>query len=263
MNVSEGADESVVGALADAVADDLLDVHSDSHHNRSVFTLVGEDAPRRLTQAAVELIDVSTHRGVHPRVGAIDVVPFVPLGESTMSEALSARNRYAQWIAKEFDVPVFLYGPERSLPAVRKGAFQTVVPDVGPRVPHETAGAVCVGARDVLVAYNVVVRDVTIDDARAIARDMRSDSVRALALDLDGTIQVSMNLVAPHITGPAEAVDSIASRARVFDTELVGLLPASVLARTPSSRWEELDLAPEKTIEFRIAKWAAQKNQNN
>lgn len=260
VNVSEGANQAILTALSDAVADDLLDLHSDPHHNRSVFTLVGEDAPRRLTRVAIDLIDVSAHTGVHPRVGAIDVVPFVPLGEATMSDAVGARNRYAQWIAGSFGVPAFLYGTERTLPSIRKGAFRDVLPDFGPQAAHATAGAVCVGAREMLVAYNVVVHDVSFADAKVIAASLRSDSVRAVALDLDGTIQVSMNLIAPDVTGPADVYDSIASQAQVAGTELVGLLPAEVLARIPSSRWESLDLSPEKTIEFRVAEWAARKN---
>lgn len=260
VNVSEGADLGVLETLVAGVADDLLDLHSDPHHNRSVFTLLGEDAPRRLATLAVDHIDLSQHHGVHPRLGAVDVVPFVPLGDSTFHDAIRARNRFAFWIAHTLGVPAFLYGDDRALPAVRKGAFHDFAPDHGPSTPHDTAGAVCVGARDVLIAYNIFVSGVTIDEARTTAKLLRSDSVRALALDLDGAIQVSMNLIAPTVSGPADVYDMVATHATIDRTELVGLLPADALARIPASRWDQLDVSIEKTIEFRIAEWAKRNN---
>lgn len=143
VNVSEGADSSVLHALREAVRNDLLDVHSDAHHNRSVFTLVGEKAPRALTRVAVGLLSIATHDGVHPRLGVVDVVPFVPLSGSSMDDALAARQRFAQWAADELGLPSFLYGPERSLPTIRKNAWTPLFPDVGTREPHST-GAQCV-----------------------------------------------------------------------------------------------------------------------
>lgn len=258
VNVSEGRRLDVLGALVNAVETDLLDLHTDPDHNRSVFTLVGEDAPRRLTERAIALLDLAQHDGVHPRIGVVDVVPFVPLGDATLADATRARDEFARWAAEDLGVPVFLYGPERSLPLIRKGAFQLIQPDVGPPTPHRTAGAVCVGAREPLVAYNLFVSDVTIDEARAIAASVRSDTVRALALTLGSKIQVSMNLVKPDVTTPFDAFNRVSAHAHVTQAELVGLLPADVLAAIPRDKWDQLDVGIERTIEFRLAKWAQQ-----
>ena len=147
VNVSEGARPPLVAAIARAAGDDLLDVHADAHHNRSVLTVVGEDAPRAVARAAIERLDLRAHRGVHPRIGVVDVVPFVPLAGSTLADAVAARDRFLAWMATELGVPGFAYGPERSLPDVRRHAFAGLAPTAGPSRPHPTAGAVAVGAR--------------------------------------------------------------------------------------------------------------------
>lgn len=251
VNVSEGRNESVLVALRGSVQDHLLDVHTDADHNRSVFTLIGEDAPRALARTAVEMIDVSEHTGVHPRLGAVDVVPFVPLAGSTMDDALAARDRFALWSAAELGVPCFLYGPERSLPDVRRHAWDSLVPDTGPSAPHPTAGAMCVGAREPLVAYNLWLRGVSLAETREIARAVRTGHMRTLGLQVGDDTQVSMNLVAPGIVNPMHAFDAVAAHVQVHHAELVGLIPAEVLSSIPRERWEELDLSEDRTIEWR------------
>ncbi|HZM31202.1 MAG TPA: hypothetical protein VFB77_11965, partial [Acidimicrobiales bacterium] len=142
VNVSEGARAEVVAAIATAAGADLLDVHADAHHNRSVLTLVGEDAPRAVARAAVERLDIRRHQGVHPRIGVVDVVPFVPLAGATLADAVGARDRFLAWAADDLGLPGFAYGPERSLPEVRRRAFADLAPSAGPPRPHLSAGAV-------------------------------------------------------------------------------------------------------------------------
>ena len=252
INVSEGRDQSVIAAIAGAAGAAMLDVHADPHHNRAVLTLAGagvEDAARAVTVEAERRIDLRLHVGVHPRLGAVDVVPFVPLGGSTMDDALAARDAFAAWAGADLGVPCFLYGPERSLPDVRRHAFTGLAPDTGPPVAHPTAGAICVGARPLLVAYNVwLAEGVPVSVARQVARELRGPGLRALGLDVGGRAQVSMNLVDPSRLGPAEAYDAVAARAPVDGAELVGLVPAAVLAAVPQERWAELDLAADKAL---------------
>jgi len=256
VNISEGRDQSLVAAIASVAGPDLLDVHTDPDHNRSVLTLVGEDAPRAVAVEAVARLDLRTHAGAHPRFGVVDVVPFVPLAGGAMADAVRARDEFARWASVTLDLPCFLYGPERTLPSVRKDAFGTLVPDFGPpvpRFPHPTAGAVAVGARPVLVAYNLWV-DATVDDAKAIARALRGPTVRSLAFDLASGVQVSCNLVEPGAFGPAAAYDAVAAQTRVMRAELVGLVPESVLRAVPAHRWRDLDLDADRTIEARLAR---------
>jgi len=231
----------------------LLDVHSDVHHNRSVLTLVGEEAPRAVARAAVAALDLRRHQGVHPRFGVVDVVPFVPLAGSTLVDALAARDRFLDWLASELGVPGFAYGPERTLPEVRRLAFAELPPDRGPSRPHPTAGATAVGARPVLVAWNVWLAEPDLARAQRIAREIRGPRLRALGLPVGGRVQVSMNLVEVDELGPAEAWDLVAERGAVAGAELVGLVPRSVLERTDPARWAELDLAEDKAIESRLA----------
>jgi glutamate formiminotransferase len=263
INVSEGTRAEVVSAIAAAAGPVLLDVHSDPWHNRSVLTLGGADAlvcaaAREVAGAGVALIDLRSHAGAHPRLGAVDVVPFVPLGGAGLEAAVAARDAFALWAGRQLGVPCFVYGPERSLPDVRRDAFSALAPDVGPSAPHPTAGAIAVGARPVLVAYNVwLAVGVGVEVARQVARALRAEwpgAVRALGLDVGGRAQVSCNLVAPGQVGPAAVFDVVEARAEVDRTELVGLVPSSVLAAVPSGRWAELDLSPERTIEARLSR---------
>lgn len=254
MNISEGSRPHVVTAIASSAVGSLLDVHSDVHHNRSVLTLVGEEAPRAVARAAVAALDLRRHQGVHPRFGVVDVVPFVPLAGSTLVDAVAARDRFLDWMANDLGVPGFAYGPERTLPEVRRLAFAGLPPDRGPSRPHPTAGATAVGARPVLVAWNVWLADPDLARAQRIAREIRGPRLRALGLPVGRRVQVSMNLVEPNELGPADAWDLVAERGAVAGAELVGLVPRSVLDRTDPARWAELDLAEGKTIESRLAR---------
>lgn len=258
VNISEGRDRGVIEVIAAAAGDALLDVHTDPHHHRSVLTLVGEDAPRAVAVAALEHIDLRTHDGVHPRLGAVDVVPFVALDGSTDADALAARDRFAAWWAAEHGVPTFRYGPERSLPEVRRRAFRDLAPDHGPAAPHPTAGATAVGQRPVLVAYNVWVADVDLALVGALAAAVRRPGIRTLGLAVGDRWQVSMNLIAPDEVGPAEAYDAVVAATaelggRVEGAELVGLVPERVLRAIPPVRWTALDLSEDRTIEARLA----------
>ena len=253
MNLSEGRDRGLLDALAAACGPDLLDRHVDPDHHRSVFTLVGEDAPRALAVVAVARLDLGSHAGVHPRLGVVDVVPFVPLTGASLADALAARDAFAAWAGAELALPCFRYGPERTLPDVRRRAFIDLEPDAGPPAPHPTAGACCVGARPFLVAYNVWLDEPDLDRARQVAAAVRSPAVRALGLRCGARVQVSMNLIDPAAVGPAAAFDAVAALVPVAGAELVGLVPEAVLAAVPPERYAELDLAPDRTIEARLA----------
>lgn len=261
VNISEGADQAVLAAIGVAAGPSLLDVHSDAHHNRSVFTLAAMDtetlivATEALASVAIELVDLTRHRGVHPRLGVVDVVPFAPVGRPPfdLDAALAARATFAQFAADRLGLPCFLYGPERALPEVRRHAFRELLPDLGPSHADPTRGACCVGAREPLVAYNIVLKEHDLELARRVAGELRSPSVRALGLPIGEEVQVSCNLVAPFVVGPAELVDACRERAAIDRTELVGLVPAGVLANVARRRWKALDLSEEATVEGRLA----------
>jgi glutamate formiminotransferase len=257
INVSEGRRLDAVARIGAAAGRLLLDTHTDPDHNRSVLTLAGpsaevEKAARAVARAAVEEIDLRVHHGVHPRLGAVDVVPFVPLGSTTMATAVAARDAFAAWAASALDLPCFLYGEERPLPEVRRRAFHDLPPDAGPGRPHPTAGAVAVGARPVLVAYNVWLASDDVDLARTIARSLRSEHVRALGLEVGGHAQVSCNLLSPRTVRPDAVYDAVAATTAVVRAELVGLVPAEVVEAIAPARRRELDLDLSRTIEARL-----------
>lgn len=259
VNVSEGRDFNRIAALCSAAGDCLLDVHSDAHHNRSVLTLGGEGllhAVRLVTRQAVASVDIRLHSGVHPRLGAIDVVPFVGATPSELEEALAARDEFAAWAGDVLSLPTFVYGPERSLPEVRRDAFGRLAPDFGPPSSHRSAGACCAGARPPLVAWNAWLAAGEIKAARRIVRELRAEleGVRALAFDIDDFVQVSCNLVQPELTGPDRVYDFVNKRAPVVRAELVGLIPESALQVVPRWRWELLDLSADRTIEARLGR---------
>lgn len=277
VNVSEGRRAEVLGELAAACGEGLLDVHADPDHHRSVFTLAGEGAggtidvvegALRLARAAAGRIDLSDHRGVHPRLGVVDVVPFVALHEAQRPAAVAAARDFAERLGTELGVPVFLYGEadpgRRSLPELRREAFITRAPDFGPPSPHPTLGAVTVGARPPMVAVNC---DLASDDlavAATIARGVRErdgglPGVRALAFYLASRerVQVSMNLVDLGATGVEAACVEVRRRARrdgtdVVAVELVGLLPGGELARCSGEFLAWAGLGPERSIEARL-----------
>jgi glutamate formiminotransferase len=277
VNVSEGRDEVTLAALAQAAGGTLLDLHRDPDHHRSVLTLAGPadvvaDDARSLARAAVARLDLRTHTGAHPRLGVLDVVPFVPFEPEAQPPAdptavVDLRDAFARWLAEDLGVPSFLYGPlpggrTRSLPEIRRHAFEPaehggLAPDVGPAVPHPSAGATAVGARPVLVAYNVWVDSVEV--ARRVAPLVRRAEVRALGLAVGRRAQVSCNLVDPVRFGPAQLYDAVTSLVTeaggtVDGAELVGLVPASVLAAVPRSRWAELGLSEDSSVESRLAR---------
>lgn len=259
-NFSEGRDQATIDAIGAALSGRvrLLDVHKDPDHNRSVFTVVGEDAPLvdalvAAVEVARERIDLSRHEGAHPRIGAADVVPVVPLRPEHMERAKAAALKVAERIG-ELGLPVFLYGelaPGRGPAFFRRGGTEELArrlaegecePDFGPAELHPTAGGVIVGARRPLIAFNVDLRGATLDDARAIAsaireRDGGFPGVRALGLELPGSgrVQVSMNVEDWEAAMLHEIVARIESEAAAFGAaveraELVGLMPAGAAA---------------------------------
>ena len=271
VNISEGRDPDVIGTVARSAGDRLLDVHTDPDHHRSVLTLAGslpdvEEAARVVAAAATTAIDIGGHRGVHPRLGAVDVVPFVPLDPAGWAAVVDARDAYARWSGTELGVPCFLYGPERTLPDVRRGAFTSFPPDTGPSAPHPTAGATAVGARTVLIAYNVWIgvtdpdrlgSDGVVGVARSVAGRLRRPGLRTLGLAVGDGAQVSCNIVDPELVSVVDVYDAVARGAEAHGCtarrgELVGLLPEAALAAVPGRRWPELGLRAEDTIEYRL-----------
>ena len=283
-NVSEGRDPTIIRCLAESVERGgarLVDVHSDFDHHRSVFTFIGPTAEverslLELAREAVRLIDLRGHRGVHPRVGAIDVVPFVPLCGSTMRDAVAAAHAVGLAFAAECDVPVFFYGDaaarrdRRELPAVRRGGFERLTerlcapgwrPDAGPSIPHPTAGASVIGARGPLVAFNALLDTDNVDVAGAIARAIRESSgglprVRAMGVFLASrrAAQVSMNLLDYRVTPPQNAAERIEAEARSYGTsvreyELVGCAPLRVFEHWPAGLAPLADLKPAQLLE--------------
>lgn len=259
-NVSEGRDAAVIAAIGSAFARfaRLLDVHSDPDHHRSVYTLAGEE--RALVRAlvagtaqALELIDLRHHEGVHPRVGAVDVVPLVPLRAGELEAAKRAARSVAARLGEELGVPVFLYGEvgEGRRPAFfRRGGLDELrrrieagelVPDAGPRHVDPRVGVALVGARKPLVAYNVELAGADVAVAREIAAAVRESSggmpgVQAIGLRLRGSgrVQVSMNVIdldRSPLHQVVRRVEEEAARrgARIGGYELVGLVPARVL----------------------------------
>jgi glutamate formiminotransferase len=283
-NVSEGRDDVTIGALAAAFSSrgaQLLDVHSDADHHRSVFTLVGDDEAlvRSLVAgiaAAQQRIDLRRHDGVHPRVGAADVVPVVPLAAGDMARAQAAAVEVARRVGEELELPVFLYaesgagrrpaffrrgGPDELQSRVDAGEVE---PDFGPRTLHPRSGAVLVGARRPLVAFNVNLATDDVDVARAIAAAVRESSgglpgVQALGLALarTGRAQVSMNLLDVDASPLHDVVARVREEARlrgveIAGGELVGLLPGSVVAAAAAPALALDRLASDRLLELRL-----------
>ena len=264
INVSEGRDERVLSDLERAAGASLRDRHSDAFHHRSVFTLINSSEAllgdgRELVVASYAALDLSTHRGVHPRLGVVDVVPFVALEPDAFADAVALRDDTARWIAS-LGVPVFLYGPtedgERSLPYVRAHAFADLAPDFGPDLADARRGAAVVGARALLVAWNLWLRDTSLAETQRVARLARGAGVRTLALEVGEMTQVSCNLFDLALARPSAVYDLVAEELRegVIDhAELVGLAPRSLLASEDPRRWAQLGLSEDATIESRLA----------
>jgi glutamate formiminotransferase len=277
-NVSEGRRRQVVEQLAAACGRPLLDVHADPDHNRSVFTMVAEAAEEveaavvRLAEAAARALDRSWHDGVHPRLGALDVVPFVALSGTPEARAGAVRTAqyFAGWLGDTLGVPTFLYDEadpqERPLPLLRRDAFTRRRPDYGPSEPHPKLGATAVGARPPLVAINCELDRDDVDLARRIADDVRErggglPGVRAMGFELSsrGRAQVSLNVTDLEATGVEEACADVARAARaagadVARIELVGLMPRAVLEECSPAFRRRADLGDEQTIEGRLGR---------
>ncbi len=283
-NVSEGRDEAVLAALAEAFSGParLLDVHADWDHHRSVYTLVGtgEELVETLfagIRCAYEQIDLRRHEGAHPRIGAADVVPLVPLEPEAEPLAREAAHLLADRVALELGLPVFFYGrlteDGREPAFFRRGGPEElqrridageVRPDRGPERLDETAGGVLVGVRRPLVAFNVNLRSDDVEAARGIARTVRErdggfPGVRALGLDLHraGLVQVSMNVTDWQAAALHEIVARIAAEAEargieVAGSELVGLMPAGVAVEAAGAVLRIEGFDPSRVLELRL-----------
>ena len=291
-NVSEGRQPGVIAALAAAVRGRgvfVLDHSADPSHNRAVFTVVGhaaalEAAILRLVGVAVAHIDLRRHRGAHPRIGAVDVVPFIPLAGSTMRDCVELSRSVARAIATRFGIPTYLYEesaarPERRrLEHIRRGQFEGLAakmrqpdwtPDFGPGAPHPSAGATVVGARRPLVAFNVNLDSADSRLATSIAEAIRESSgglpaVKALGLALPdrGVAQVSMNLTDYTRTSVQAAFDAVERAAaargvRVLESELIGLIPEAALAGTTPARLRLTGFRQGQLLEERIREMTA------
>ncbi len=288
-NFSEGRKPEVVARLSQAIQSVetacVLDTHIDPDHNRSVITFVA--APDFIVEAAVrgvalaaELIDMRIHAGVHPRLGATDVLPFVPISGVTMEDCARLAHQAGERIAHDLSIPVFFYEraairPDRvNLEDVRRGALELLreqiavhpnrAPDAGPLLVHETAGAIAVGARPFLIAFNINLNTTDVSIARTIARAVRARHgglpfVKALGFELStrGLVQVSMNIVNYEVTGIGQAYEAVYKEAErlgveIVSTEIVGLVPEAALDTKSEyfSRLEHFDA--NKVIEHRI-----------
>lgn len=287
-NVSEGQRPDVVAGCADVIAQGgavLLDVTSDASHHRSVYTFAGNAGTLQASIAALftyalSRIDLRTHQGEHPRLGAVDVVPFVPLGDTTMDEAVELARRVGADLARRHDLPVYLYEEaavrprRRRLEDIRRGGFEGLAakmrepewaPDFGPSAPHPSAGASVIGARHALIAFNVNLRTNRIEIARQVARVVRERSgglpaVKALGLTLAGRgiVQVSMNLTdftRTSITAAFDAVQAAAATlgADVLESELIGLAPAAALTASVAAHVGLVDFRDDRILEVRLA----------
>ncbi|MFQ5831936.1 MAG: glutamate formimidoyltransferase, partial [Candidatus Thorarchaeota archaeon] len=265
-NFSEGRRKEVIDALADAIRSvegvRLLDIEYDPDHNRSVFTFIGEpqkvkEAALKSAELAIEKIDLTKHQGAHPRMGAVDVVPFIPLHGVTIGECIELSKEFAQEFSDRSKVPVYLYNksatrPERvDLPNIREGEFEALKeligedplkdPDYGPKKIHPTAGATATGARNFLIAFNLNLNTTDVEVARACADAVRATTggfvnVQGIGLDLPakGMVQVSLNLTHPRRTKIHQVLEVVRNEARRFgasvvETEIVGMVPLFAL----------------------------------
>ena len=281
-NFSEGRDRPVIDALGRALGGraELLDVHADADHNRSVFTLVGseEELVAGLLEGigcAVERIDLRRHEGAHPRIGAADVVPIVPIRPTDMERARACALELGERVGRELGLPVFLYGevaPGRGPAFFRRGGTAElvrrlesgdVIPDFGPTQLHPSAGGVVLGARRPLIAFNVNLRG-ELKAARAVAGVVRETGggfpgVRALGLDLPraGLVQVSMNVEDYEAAALHDIVARVEEEARsrgaeVVGSELVGLMPAGAAAAAAGAMLRIDGFDPSRLLELRL-----------
>jgi glutamate formiminotransferase / 5-formyltetrahydrofolate cyclo-ligase len=288
-NVSEGRRLDVVDRLASAISSvagvHLLDRTSDASHNRSVFTLAGpagpvSDALEQLVAAAVREIDMDAHWGEHPRIGAVDVIPFVPLADTTMDEAIELARLFGARIAERFDLPVYLYaqaarrGDRVKLADVRRGQYEGLKaeigqngrePDLGPARMHPSAGAVAVGARPFLIAYNINLDSEDIELAKRIARRVRESGGglpkvqgNGFFIDEIRKAQVSMNILDFRVTPLWRVWETVRAEAaedgiELFESELIGLAPLAAFLDVA----DHVDAPRDAPIEERLAAAAA------
>jgi glutamate formiminotransferase len=287
-NVSEGRRPEVVTALLQAVQSvdgvRVLDHSSDSSHNRSVLTLAGEPAPLKaailsLVGAAIERIDLRQHRGEHPRLGAVDVVPFVPIAGVTMADCIALARDTATDVASRFQVPVFLYEEAATSPArrnladIRRGEFEGLAakmtsaewaPDFGPAHPHPSAGAIVIGARMPLIAYNINLATDRLDVAKAIAKVIRHSSggfpfVKAMGMALEdrGIVQVSINLTNYQETPIYRVFDAVRQEAQrhgvsILESEIIGLTPQAALVSSAEHYLQLARFSSSQILENRL-----------
>jgi glutamate formiminotransferase len=289
-NFSEGRNAEILSRIVQAIQSVettcVLDTHIDPDHNRSVITFVATpdkivDAGVQAVSRATELIDMRRHTGEHPRLGATDVLPFVPVRDVTLDDCVALAHHAGARIANELSIPVYFYEsaalrPDRVyLEDVRRGALELLreqiatldqrKPDVGPLVTHEKAGAIAVGARQFLIAFNVVLRTTEIAIARQIAKTIRFRHgglpfLKALGFQLHtrGFVQVSMNLVNYEITGMSAAYDAIAREAdrlgvEIESAEIVGLVPEAAIDRDAAYFSKLVNFSENKILEHQIA----------
>jgi glutamate formiminotransferase len=286
-NFSEGRRKEVIDQIAEAMAIvpdvHVLDVQSDADHNRTVVTFVGEpeaveEAAFRGIGKAAQLIDMNLHRGEHPRMGAADVVPFVPIKGVTIEDCVAIARRVGERVGRELDIPVYLYEeaatrPERrNLAEVRRGEYEGIkaeietnperTPDFGPQ--HlDKAGATAIGARPPLIAFNVYLGTDDVDVAKAIAQAVRHSSgglryVKALGLLVKGKAQVSMNLTDYRQTPVHRVVEIIRREAErygvaVVESELIGLIPNEALVEAAAFYLQLGGLSSDQILENRLA----------
>jgi glutamate formiminotransferase len=284
-NVSEGRNADVIDAIAKAIVVKgvtLLDRSSDPSHNRTVYTFVGEadrvqEAAIRLYETAIQRIDLRTHEGVHPRIGAVDVFPFVPVAKTTMADCVALSRSTAELVATRFQIPVYLYEEasrrpdRRNLAEIRRGGLGDLerrigdvawLPDFGRPVLHPTAGATAIGARPILIAYNVNLASDRLDVARRVASAIRESggglaAVKAMGVRLDhrGIAQVSMNLTDYHRTSMTTVFDAVSREAaidgvEILESEIVGLVPADALPPQPLARLKLSNGHDKKILDF-------------
>ena len=287
-NISEGRRTDVVERIVAAVRGTpgirVLDHSSDASHNRSVITLVGDAGPMKsailaLYEAAVPAIDLRSHSGEHPRVGAVDVVPFIPIEGASMKDCVALAREVGQAVAERFQIPVFLYEEaasaphRRNLEDVRRGQFEGLAermrdplwkPDFGPAEPHASAGAVVVGARMPLIAYNINLGTPDVEIARRIAKAIRQSSggyrfVKAMGVMLEerGVAQVSINMTDYKKTPLFRVFETVRSEAArygvsVIGSEIVGLVPSEALIDAADHFLRLEDFDPAQILERKI-----------
>lgn len=288
-NFSEGRDLVIIDKIVDCFRGrkslKLLDYSNDIYHNRMVVTVVGEtesvkEAIINAVGTAISLIDLNKHEGEHPRIGAADVVPFIPISNLSMDETVTLSKEVASEVASRFGLPVYLYeisasAPHRqNLADVRKGQFEGLVskmkdplwkPDFGPSVPHPTAGAAVIGARNYLIAYNINLNSDDIQIAKAIARKVRFSSgglpcCKAMGVTIGNgsQVQVSMNLTDFNTTSMFKVFEAVKSEAELLGvsidcSELIGMVPLKAITDVAAESLLLKDFSPERIIENRLS----------